>query len=258
MAENLSVLDKLWTVLVGGVFQVLRHENIHQAMYTPDGMLALFVFSLPLMALGALALFARWTDGCRAGGRRRPRARADGCGDVRAVTLAALVMFGSIGMLNTSGTTGLFDHSALILFDAVLMAAGLCTIERKNLGCAAAMGALMAVNFAWLAVQLFGGATRPTRTCIFRALSGWPPALRNSGRNGRKINVTGNIYPHIQPSDGAEMMFLYATDADMQDGGGRARHAIRNDLRFGRHAAGSGRNLPREGKRNLKLGFGRL
>ena len=73
MAENLSVIDKLWTVLVGGVFQVLRHENIHQAMYTPDGMLALFVFSLPLMALGALALFARWTDGYR--GRRRQRAR---------------------------------------------------------------------------------------------------------------------------------------------------------------------------------------
>ena len=28
--------------------------------------------------------------------------------------------------------------------------------------------------------------------------------------------MTGNIYPHIQPSDGAEMMFLYATDADMR------------------------------------------
>ena len=80
------------------------------------------------------------------GGGEGGRAR-DGCGDVRGVTLAALVMFGSIGMLNTSGTTGLFDHSALILFDAVLMAAGLCTIERKNLGCAAAMGALDGCQF---------------------------------------------------------------------------------------------------------------
>ena len=66
--------DKLWAVLIGGVFQVLRHENIHQALYTPDGMLALFMFSLPLMALGALALLARWTDGRRVAGKRRLRA----------------------------------------------------------------------------------------------------------------------------------------------------------------------------------------
>ena len=107
------------------------------------------MFSLPLMALGALALFARWTDGRRAA-REKAAARAMVAATC-AVTLAALVMFGSVGTLNTNGTTGLFDHSALILFDAVLMTAGLCTIERKNLRCAAAMVALMAVNFAWLA-----------------------------------------------------------------------------------------------------------
>ena len=82
MAENRSVGDKLWAVLIGGVFQVLRHENIHQAMYTPDGMLALFMFSLPLMVLGALALFARWTDGRRAA-REKAAARAMARGDVR-------------------------------------------------------------------------------------------------------------------------------------------------------------------------------
>ena len=215
MAENLPVIDKLWTVLVGGVFQVLRHENIHQAMYTPDGMLALFVFSLPLMALGALALFARWTDGCRATGEKAA-ARAMVAATC-AVTLAALVMFGSIGMLNTSGTTGLFDHSALILFDAVLMAAGLCTIERKNLRCAAAMGALMAANFAWLAVQLFGGSYQANTNVYFPGFERMAArAAEIQAETGEKINVTGNIYPHIQPSDGAEMMFLYATDADMR------------------------------------------
>ena len=215
MAENLPVIDKLWTVLVGGVFQVLRHENIHQAMYTPDGMLALFVFSLPLMVLGALALFARWTDGCRATGEKAG-ARAMVAATC-AVTLAALVMFGSIGMLNTSGTTGLFDHSALILFDAVLMAAGLCTIERKNLGCAAAMGALMAANFAWLAVQLFGGSYQANANVYFPGFERMAArAAEIQAETGEKINVTGNIYPHIQPSDGAEMMFLYATDADMR------------------------------------------
>ena len=215
MAENLPVIDKLWTVLVGGVFQVLRHENIHQAMYTPDGMLALFVFSLPLMALGALALFARWTDGCRATGEKAA-ARAMVAATC-AVTLAALVMFGSIGMLNTSGTTGLFDHSALILFDAVLMTAGLCTIERKNLKCAAAMGALMAVNFAWLAVQLFGGNYQANANVYFPGFEQMAArAAEIQAETGEKINVTGNVYPHIQPSDGAEMMFLYATDADMR------------------------------------------
>ena len=41
-------------------------------------------------------------------------------------------------------------------------------------------------------------------------------AAEIQAETGEKINVTGNIYPHIQPSDGAEMMFLYATDADMR------------------------------------------
>lgn len=53
-----TVLDKLWTVLTGGVFQVLRHENIDSGLFTPNGMLALFTVSLPLMTLGALALLA--------------------------------------------------------------------------------------------------------------------------------------------------------------------------------------------------------
>ena len=215
MAENRSVGDKFWAVLIGGIFQVLRHENIHQAMYTPDGMLALFMFSLPLMVLGALALFARWTDGRRAA-REKAAARAMVAATC-AVTLAALVMFGSIGTLDMSGTTGLFDHSALILFDAVLMAAGLCTIERKNLKCAAAMGALMAVNFAWLAVQLFGGSYQANANVYFPGFEQMAArAAEIQAETGEKINVTGNIYPHIQPSGGAEMMFLYATDADMR------------------------------------------
>lgn len=215
MAENWSVGDKLWAVLIGGVFQVLRHENIHQAMYTPDGMLALFMFSLPLMVLGTLALFARWTDGRRAA-REKAAARAMVAATC-AVTLAALVMFGSVGTLNTNGTTGLFDHSALILFDAVLMTAGLCTIERKNLKCATAMGALMAVNFAWLAVQLFGGRYQANANVYFPGFEQMAArAAEIQAETGEKINVTGNIYPHIQPSDGAEMMFLYATDADMR------------------------------------------
>ena len=209
MAENWSVGDKLWAVLIGGVFQVLRHENIHQAMYTPDGMLALFMFSLPLMVLGTLALFARWTDGRRAA-REKAAARAMAAATC-AVTLAALVMFGSVGTLNTNGTTGLF------LFDAVLMTAGLCTIERKNLRCAAAMGALMAVNFAWLAVQLFGGSYQANANVYFPGFEQMAArAAEIQAETGEKINVTCNVYPHIQPSDGAEMMFLYATDADMR------------------------------------------
>ena len=102
-------------------------------------------------------------------------------------------------------------------FDAVLMTAGLCTIERKNLRCAAAMVALMAVNFAWLAVQLFGGSYQANANVYFSGFEQMAArAAEIQAETGEKINVTGNIYPHIQPSDGAEMMFLYATDADMR------------------------------------------
>ena len=210
-----TVLDKLWTVVTGGVFQVLRHENIDPALFTPNGMLALFTLSLPMMALGALAMLARWMDGRRVKGNKAA-ARAM----VKAafvITLVCLVLFGSIGVLDYSGTTGLFDHSALILFDALLMAAGLCTVERKNLKCAAAMGALMTVNFALLAFQLFGGSYQQNANVYFTGFEQLSArAAQIQRETGAKINVTSNIYPHIQPDAGAEMMFLYASDADMR------------------------------------------
>lgn len=210
-----TVLDKLWTVLTGGVFQVLRHENIDSGLFTPNGMLALFTVSLPLMTLGALALLARLMDGRRVKGEKAA-ARAM----VKAaftVTLVCLVLFGSIGVLDYAGTTGLFDHSALILFDALLMTAGLCTMERKNLKCAAAMGALLTVNFALLAAYLFGGSYQQNANVFFAGFQQLSVrAAQIQQETGAKINVTANIYPHIQPDAGAEMMFLYATDADMR------------------------------------------
>lgn len=210
-----TVLDKLWTVLTGGVFQVLRHENIDSGLFTPNGMLALFTVSLPLMTLGALALLARLMDGRRVKGEKaaaRAMVKA-----AFAVTLVCLVLFGSIGVLDYAGTTGLFDHSALILFDALLMTAGLCTMERKNLKCAAAMGALLTVNFALLAAYLFGGSYQQNANVYFAGFQQLSVrAAQIQQETGAKINVTANIYPHIQPDAGAEMMFLYATDADMR------------------------------------------
>ena len=50
-------------------------------------MLALFTVSLPLMALGTLALLARWTDGRRAA-REKAAARAMVASGVRRATLA--------------------------------------------------------------------------------------------------------------------------------------------------------------------------
>ena len=210
-----TVLDKFWTVLTGGVFQVLRHENIDSGLFTPNGMLALFTVSLPLMTLGALALLARLMDGRRGKGEKaaaRAMVKA-----AFAVTLVCLVLFGSIGVLDYAGTTGLFDHSALILFDALLMTAGLCTMERKNLKCAAAMVALLTVNFALLAAYLFGGSYQQSANVYFAGFQQLSVrAAQIQQETGAKINVTANIYPHIQPDAGAEMMFLYATDADMR------------------------------------------
>ena len=123
----------------------------------------------------------------------------------------------SIGVLDYAGTTGLFDHSALILFDALLMTAGLCTMERKNLKCAAAMGALLTVNFALLAAYLFGGSYQQNANVYFAGFQQLSArAAQIQRETGAKINVTSNIYPHIQPDAGAEMMFLYASDADMR------------------------------------------
>ena len=79
------------------------------------------------------------------------------------------------------------------------------------------MVALMAVNFAWLAVQLFGGSYQANANVYFPGFEQMAArAAEIQAETGEKINVTGNVYPHIQPSDGAEMMFLYATDADMR------------------------------------------
>ena len=72
-------------------------------------------------------------------------------------------------------------------------------------------------------------------------------AAEIQAKRAKKINVTGNVYPHIQPSDGAGNDVPLRDGRGYADGGGGARHAIRNDLRFGRYAAGSGSNLPREG-----------
>ena len=164
---------------------------------------------------GALALLARLMDGRRVKGEKaaaRAMVKA-----AFAVALVCLVLFGSIGVLDYAGTTGLFDHSALILFDALLMTAGLCTMERKNLKCVAAMGALLTVNFALLAAYLFGGSYQQNANVYFAGFQQLSVrAAQIQQETGAKINVTANIYPHIQPDAGAEMMFLYATDADMR------------------------------------------
>ena len=104
-----------------------------------------------------------------------------------------------------------------ILTLVLLMAAGLCTMERKNLKCAAAMGALLTVNFALLAAYLFGGSYQQNANVYFAGFQQLSVrAAQIQQETGAKINVTANIYPHIQPDAGAEMMFLYATDADMR------------------------------------------
>ena len=106
-----------------------------------------------------------------------------------------------------------------------LTAPSLSVGEKVTLQDSFTMGDSELVSKPTVTYQAAGGSKEYTisdmaRKTVTLAEDGLEAQLKtDAGENlypGEKINVTGNIYPHIQPSDGAEMMFLYATDADMR------------------------------------------
>lgn len=47
---------KFWAVITGSVFQVLSHLNISSELFAPQGLIALYAISIPLMLLGGFTL----------------------------------------------------------------------------------------------------------------------------------------------------------------------------------------------------------
>lgn len=208
---------KVWAVILGAVFQVVGHLNISGELFAPQGLIVLYVISLPLMLLGGFALLRGFLQG------RRPE-RAQRFGRVMvlllaAATLVCLVLYGSVGVLNTdTGCTSVFDYSSVFLFDALLMAAGLCRMERKSSTGVSAVSALFAACFVMLCLHLFGAGYRDNANVYFRGFGDLAAKAESIRRKtDAKVNITGTVYPHIAPSDAAEMMYLYAADADMKE-----------------------------------------
>jgi len=209
--------QKLWAVITGGVFQVLTHLNISAELFAPQGLLALYAISVPLMLLGAFSLLRDLLEG-RFAGRKEMFA----CVMVFFVALATLfylVLYGSVGVLNTdTGCTSVFDYSALFLFDVLLMVAGLCRVERKSSVGGAAISGLFAVCFVMLCMHLFGAGYRDNANVYFQGFGELAErAKQNQNEMEARVNVTSTVYPHIAPSDAAEMMYLYAVDAEMDE-----------------------------------------
>ena len=112
----------------------------------------------------------------------------------------------------------MFDYSSVFLFDALLMAAGLCRVERRSSAGISAVSTLFAACFVMLCLHLFGAGYRDNANVYFHGfgdLAAKAESIRHE--TDAKVNITGAVYPHIAPSDAAEMMYLYAVDADMKE-----------------------------------------
>jgi len=210
-----AVQNKIWTVLVGAVFQVLVHMNISAEMFAPAGMGALYVLSIPLILLGVVVIANRVFSG------KGKQYWADGGRMMVSmffiITLLMLTIFGSIGLLNKEGASSVFDYSALLLFDVLLMVAGLCRMEKKSKAGSAVLATLFLVCFVMQCVYLFGPSYQENANVYFKGFSELThQAKQAQEKTGAKVNVTSRVYPHIAPSDAAEIMYLYAADADLK------------------------------------------
>jgi len=207
---------KVWAVITGGIFQILDHMNISREMFAPAGMGALYVISLPLMLLGGFYLLH-----CVLEGKYSSRERFVGRMFVLVVsliTLAALIVYGSVGALDLDGCTSVFDYSSLLLFDALLMAVGLCRMENKSCAGISVLCALMCACTVMLGVYLFGAAYSENSNTYFTGFNEASiRAAEIQEETDAKVNVTCTVYPHITPTDAAEMMYLYAVNADIQN-----------------------------------------
>lgn len=215
--SNLGMLTqrRFFDVIIGGAFQIVMHRQMHNALFAPDGMLALYAISVPLMLLGAASLTAR-----RAAGRRvrcEVAAARTMVVLIAFTTLCMLMLFAKKDLFSVSGETTVFDLSSFFLFDVLLMAAGLCRLEHRSEASIVTVTALFAVSFVMLISHLTGIGYYYGSNVYFDGFgSAALCASQMQRETGTKVNI-GGIEPHIQPIESAEFMYLYAIDADMRE-----------------------------------------
>lgn len=210
-----TIRNQICAVLYGSLFQSMRHENITHTLFVPEGIVNFYTMSVPVILLGILALLN------------------DGVGQVKEASCVAakktfllvsgiavfmvVVLVGNKGMYDYSGGTSVYDYSSLHLFVALLMTAGLCRIEKKStLGRWGILG-LFAVSAAMLCVFLFGGTYNGRTNTHFHSLEkAYRRAAQLQEEDGHNVYVTTTVYPHMDPGAASEIMYLYASDADMQ------------------------------------------
>lgn len=216
--ESLFLLAarKLWAIITGGVFQIVLHVYMNTDLYVPDGMLALYFLSLPLIALGGL-----WLITCALKGKLPEKERRMAWVLVLGtlvIVVAALLLYGSEGVMIASGCTSVWDYSTIFLFSALLMCAGLCRLEKKSFAGIAAVSGVFAVNFVLLCVFLFGGEYRSEANVYLEGFGDMAVRAHEVHQEtGKEVLVTDSVWPHIQQKQAAEMMYLYASDMDLCD-----------------------------------------
>lgn len=210
------LLSKMWAILEGGVFQEMTHSSIGRAMYAPEYLMVLYNLSLPLMLVGGFAMADRRVRGLRAARENRPG---------RALVIAlsvwtyiVLVVFAREDVMSEAGTSTYFDFTALFVFTALLMAAGLCSVERRSVRGGAAMLLLMAASFFLLCVHLFGGSFAGNATMYLRGVTEASRAAAQAQREtGAAVNISCPPYQFTNAQEGTQMLYLFGADLDTQE-----------------------------------------
>ena len=209
------VYDKLWAVCESGFLQVMTHSRVASAMYAPECLLALYTISVPLMLLGALGIATRRLRGLRA--REECRAARMAVIAVCAVTYTVLVFFGDGGVLIPAGAPEYFDYTTLLPFAALLMAAGLCSVERRSARGGMAMLCLTAASFALLGVHLLGGSFAGNASMYLEGIAeASHRAAQIQRQTGAVVNVSCPPFHFASPAEGTEMLYLFGADMDTE------------------------------------------
>ena len=207
----LAFFNKAWAVICGGVFQDMMHENIDYAVFSGEGFTALHLFSVPLILLGGLWLLSR-----RLGGERFSAGPQLMLLFAAAVFLAEL-FFGSPGILETNGTTSIWDYAAMLPFTTMLAATGACQVSGRRRFSDALLTLVFVLGTVPLGFFLLGGEYASHANVFFED---FPQAVRQGMQTaqtrGLPLRVTTAVYPHTDPDEAAEMMTLFSLDADMR------------------------------------------
>lgn len=205
-----TLFTKLWAVLAGGLFQIVMHENISQSYFLPAGMTALWLFSLPFALLGLVSYLSFCTKG-------KLNAASKLITLLGVTTLMVELIWGSRGILDTGGTTSIWDYMQMFPYTAILTTIGLIRTERRSRAGFASAVTAYGLSFALLSIWLFGGGYARATNVSFPDFTA---AAKRAGEiqavRGIPVASTSRVHPHKAPEEAARMLFLYAADVDMR------------------------------------------